>query len=79
MTRYKSIVNPIWETSSKPQFELRAIKYGEPGYFKPLSELIDDLGNADSGPGYGNVIITVEDLEDTLYYLKELQSKTNIQ
>ena len=52
---------------------LKEIKPDDPNYFKPLDELIEDLGHAEPAKQYGNVIITVEDLTDALYYLQLFQ------
>lgn len=49
---------------------LKEIKPGDPDYYKPIDELMEDLGNAKSGRTYGDVIITVEDLTDAIYYLQ---------
>ena len=57
------------------QFTLREIKPDDPDYHKPLDVLIEDLAHAESGPHYGDVIITVEDLTDALFYLAEFQRK----
>ena len=54
-------------------FILKEIKPDDPNYFKPLDELIEDLGHAEPAKQYGNVIITVEDLTDALYYLQLFQ------
>ena len=53
---------------------LKEIKPDDPDYYKPLDELIDDLGHAEPGPRYGDVIVTVEDLTDALHYLREYQA-----
>ena len=58
-----------------PTFTLREIKPDDPDYHKPLDVLIEDLAHAESGPHYGDVIITVEDLTDVLFYLAEFQRK----
>ena len=54
---------------------LKEIKPDDPNYYKPLDELIEDLGHAEPTPQYGDVIITVEDLTDALHYLKEYKEK----
>lgn len=50
---------------------LKEIKPGDPNYYKPLDELIEDLGHAEPASRYGDVRIIVEDLTDALHYLKE--------
>ena len=52
---------------------LDVIKPDDPDYHKPLDVLIEDLGHADAGRQYGDVIITVEDLTDVLHYLQTYQ------
>ena len=53
---------------------LKEIKPDDPGYYKPLDELIEDLGHAEPAKQYGDVIIQVEDLTDALYYLRMYRS-----
>ena len=50
---------------------LKELRPDDPDYYKPLDELIEDLGHAEPGQIYGDVIVTVEDLTDALHYLKE--------
>ena len=49
---------------------LKEIKPDDPNYYKPLNELIEDLGHAEPASRYGDVQIMVEDLTDALHYLQ---------
>ena len=54
---------------------LKLVKPDDPDYHKPLDVLIEDLAHADPGPHYGDVLVTVEDLTDVLYYLAEFKRR----
>lgn len=55
-------------------FTLREIKPDDPNYYKPLDELIEDLGHAKPASRYGDVQIMVEDLTDAIHYLQEYKA-----